>query len=148
MKINNIDFSLNDDDLNRFLARFAPPSGKISHLRIELQAGRLVVFGRANIFLNINFQAVFALSHTATEIIARLESIKPASALANLFKNKILENIADYRSFIQHDKDDDAIRIGIEKIVEKQVESANVEIVELTAAKDKLTVTLQGEMTF
>ncbi len=148
MTIKQLGINLGNDDLNRLIDRFLPLPGAISRVRAELQDGRLLVWGRASMFLNINFQAAFSISHTSTEIIARLENLSPASALANQFKKKILQKIADQASFIHLDSDDDEIRINMNEIIEKRVESAALEIIELTTAKDKLTVKLQGEITF
>jgi len=144
--INECSIVLHDEDLNHFVSRFAPSNNKVRGLRLELQDDKIILSGRAVQFFNISFQATLSLAHTDREIIARLERIQPMSGVMGQFKDKILGKISERGDFIQHDKLNDAIRIDVNKALQKRNASAEITIKECAVSTNDLALTFQGEL--
>ena len=148
MTIQESSFILRSGDLNCLIEKFVTPTKKVSTLNAELQNDKLVISGRANTFFEINFQAIVALSHTNTEIIARLEQLGPMSGIMAQFKGKILSTIAEKADFIELDKAIDTIRIKLNQAAGKGLSASHLNIRELSIVEGTLRISLQGELSF
>lgn len=128
------------------MRRFAPPNNKIRGLRLELQDDKLILFGRVVQFLNVPFQATLDVAHTESEIIIHLVQIQPMSGVMGQFKEKILRTFAERADFVQHDKLNDAVRIDVNKALQKRIASAKLIVKECTVSTDDLALMLHGEL--
>ena len=103
MNISIVDITVNNDDLKKFITKFPPETENITNLNAAFKESRLSVTGRLS-FLNV--EAIFEISHTATEVVVRLDRLHPMGGIAQLFKSKIMEKIIESRPYARLDKDD------------------------------------------
>ena len=140
MHINCLDVSISENDLNSIIQKKVPPNDKVSHLRVAVETGKIVVSGKFKVLLPVNFEADFELSHTDDELVAHLADIRPMSAIADQFKNKILEKIANAAPFISLDKERESIRIPINSVLQNRGVDSNLAIDDLKVEPQQLTL--------
>jgi hypothetical protein len=146
MHINCLDLSISDNDLNSIIQKRVPPNDKISNLRVAMKTGKIIVSGTVRVLLPVNFEADFELSHTDNDIIAHLAEIRPMSAIADQFKNKILEKITDASPFLQLDKKNESIKAPINEALQNNGVVSNLVIEDLNVSDKKLQIKVQGDV--
>lgn len=146
MHIKSFDVEISEDDLNNAITRYAPASEKISHLRASLHNNHLSITGRVKLLFAVNFAAEFQLSHTQSEIIARLEAIRPLNALTSQFKDKILQKIVKGVSFARLDAKNDALVFDINSLLKNYVTASELVVDELSVAEKKINLRMNGRV--
>ncbi len=144
MHINCLDMSISENDLNSIIEKKVPPNDKISNLHAALKPGRIVISGKIRVLLPVKFEADFDMSHTEEQIVAHLADIRPMSAIADQFKNKILEKITESASFLVLDREHESFRISLNDILRTNGLDSHVLVDELRVAAKKLTIKLKG----
>ena len=146
MHINCLDISISENDLNSIIQKKMPPNDKISNLRADVMTGKIMVSGKVRVLLPVPFEADFELSHTANDIIAHLADIRPMSAIADQFKNKILEKITDAAPFLQLDKKNESIKAPINEALQNSGIDSKLVIEDLTVVEKELSIKVQGDI--
>lgn len=144
MNITCLDVTISDDDLNSVISRHVPANGKIRDIRAALEDNHLIFTGHVKVLLIVSFRAVFALSYTDREIIARLTEIHPMNGLMQQFNIKILQMIVAFAPFAKLDEKNASIRIQINEILKYYGLTANLSLEDLTVAARSLTLRLKG----
>ncbi len=146
MNLQNLDVTINDDDLNKVIGRYVPANRKIGNIRAALQDDHLVFSGRITLLLSVEFEASFLVSHTANEIVAKLIKIHPMSAIAGQFKTKILQKIVEFAPFATLDAEHDSIRIQVNDILNNYELISRLYIEDLSLEDNLLSLKLRGSI--
>ncbi len=147
MTINGLDITINDDDLNSIISQKIPAQNKISNVYATMDTDRIVFSGTMRVLLPVNFEATFLISSTEKEIVARLEEIRPMSALADQFKGKILEKIATAAPFLHLKTENDSIHISVDALLHNNGINSDLSIKEMSVARHQLSLKLAGNIT-
>ncbi|MBN1559124.1 hypothetical protein JW998_02660 [candidate division KSB1 bacterium] len=143
MYIRSLEFCLNETDLNRLVSGHAPTKGAIANMGAAFEEDHLVLSGHVQVLLAVKFAAFFELSHTSSDIIARLVTIQPMNA----FRSKFLSKMVEFIHFATLDAGNQSIRIHIDSLAAHYGVISHLTIEDLTITDNSLTLKLKGGVT-
>jgi hypothetical protein len=146
MILNKFELVISEQEVNRVMKKYLPPSPKFSDIYVTLEPDNFVLTGKIKLLFAINFKAMFKISHTEEKVAAQLVHLEPLQILTESVKHLLLEKMVEHITFAEADLHNDTIYFRINDIVKQLGLSSALKIQSLRISQKQLALDLEGEL--